>query len=180
MQPMAWLFASTLALAAAALPTAAAAGGAQVAAAATETEVNSLNPVVSVRGAAIRVSDIFNGPIPRGDRAILAAPEPGERSVLDAELLSRIARAYGLSWRPASRDIRVVVKRDSRLISHADVLTALRAALEAAGAPPDADIQTATASLAVSLPAEAEPQMEIGQVQYDPRTHAFAASVDIT
>ncbi|WP_337995998.1 flagellar basal body P-ring formation chaperone FlgA [Oleispirillum naphthae] len=179
MQPMAWLFASTLALAAAALPAAAAAGGVQ-AAPATGAEANSLNPVVSVRGAVIRVSDIFDGPIPRGDRAILAAPEPGERSVLDAELLSRIARAYGIAWKPASRDIRVVVKRESRLISHADVLAALRAALEAAGAPQDADIQTATASLAVSLPAEAEPRMEIGQVQYDPRTHAFAASVDIT
>jgi len=182
MQSKAWLFASILALAAA-LPVPAAAGSVQVAAASGSgdaVETNTLNPVVVVRGATIRVSDVFNGPIPRGDRAILAAPEPGERTTLDAELLMRIARAYGLDWKPMSRDIRVVVKRDSRVIAHADILAALRAALEDAGAPKEADIQTASASLAVALPAEAMPDMEISQVQYDPRTHAFSAMVDIS
>jgi len=180
MQPKVWLFASILALAAAA-PAAMAETPAQASAqSAAQQEENTLNPMISVRASVIRVSDIFNGPIPRGDRAILAAPEPGERSVLGADLLSRIARAYGLSWKPMSRDIRAVVKRESRLISHEDMLDALRTALTAVGAPEDADIQTSSASLAVALPAEAMPKMDVSQVQYDPRTHAFSASVDIT
>ncbi|MBN2751528.1 MAG: flagellar basal body P-ring formation protein FlgA [Rhodospirillaceae bacterium] len=154
----------------------------QVASTYDEAEIkgNTINPTISVRGTVVRISDIFNGPIPRGDRAILAAPAPGERSILDATLLSRIARLYGLDWKPMSRDIRVIVKRDSITLSHAEILAELRPALEAIGAPKDAEIRATSASLAMTLPAEATPTLDVGQVQYDARTHIFSAMVDVT
>ncbi len=186
MKRTAWIFATVVSLSGSLLP---ATGGAQAgtgivqvaaATAAHPTEANTLNPLISVRDAVVKVSDIFSGPIPRGDRAVLAAPAPGERSVLDVDLLMRIARAYGLDWKPVSREIKAVVKRESRILAHADILAEVRAALEAEGAPPDAELQTSSASLAVALPADADPGIEVGQVSYDPKTRRFSAVVDVT
>jgi len=143
-------------------------------------ELNTLNPVITVRSSVIRVSDVFSGPIPRGDRAILNAPEPGERAILDADLLGRIARLYDLDWKPMSREIRAVVKRDSQTVTHEEILDQVRAALEAQGAPKEAELQTATSSLAVSLPIEAMPLVQVGKVAFDPRSHRFSAIVDIS
>ncbi len=185
MKTTAWILGTVLALGGIA-PGAALAQSAkpvQVAAAAVPSqpeETNSLNPVISVRGTVIKVSDIFSGPIPRGDRAILNAPDPGERAILDAELLGRIARLYGLDWKPMSRDIRAVVKRDSQTLTHEEILGEVRAALEAEGAPRDAELQTSTASLAVSLPVEATPSVQVGKVAFDSRSRRFSAIVDIS
>ena len=143
-------------------------------------EINTLNPVITVRGSVIKVSDVFSGPIPRGDRAILNAPEPGERVVLDAQLLGRIARLYDLDWKPMSREIRAVVRRDSQTVTHEEILDEVRAALEAEGAPKNAELQTATSSLAISLPIEATPSVQVGKVTFDQRSRRFSAIVDIS
>ncbi len=185
MKTTAWILGTVLALGAIAPGVAAAqsATSVQIAAATLPSpseEVNSLNPVVTVRGAVIKVSDVFSGPIPRGDRAILNAPAPGERTILDAELLGRIARLYGLDWKPLNRDIRAVVKRDSQTLTHEEILGEVRAALEAQGAPKDAELQTATASLAIDLPVEATPSIQVGKVAFDPRSRRFSAMVDIS
>lgn len=174
-----------LGLAALALPGLASAQsvGVQIAAASAakaEDSLNALNPVVTVRGATIKVSDVFSGPIPKGDRAILNAPAPGERLVLDAELLGRIARLYELDWKPLSRDIRAVVKRDARTVSEAEILDELRAALADQGAPRDIELVPAASGFAVQLPAEATPSLSVGQVAYDARTQRFSSVVDVT
>lgn len=173
-----------LALGLVALPCAAQAQGLQLAAAANapaaEESLNTLNPVITVRGATVRVGDVFSGPIPKGDRAILNAPAPGERMVLDADLLGRIARLYELDWKPLSRDIRAVVKRDARTVSEAEILDELRTALADQGAPKEIEIAPATSGFAVQLPAEATPSLSVGQIAYDPRTQRFASVVDIT
>ncbi len=182
MKRMAWIL-GTLAALGAALPpaagTALAAGTVEVSPSRAEA-FNTLNPVIPVRGAVVKVSDIFTGPIPRGDRAVLAAPAPGERSVLDADLLLRIARAYGLDWKPASREIKAVVKRESRTLSQSEIIAEVRAALEAEGAPQSAEIVPSSSSLSISLPADAVPTVDVGQVSYDPRTKRFSTVVDIT
>lgn len=173
----------TLVLGLLALPGAAAAQslGVQLAAASTaEESLNVLNPVITVRGATLKVSDVFSGPIPKGDRAILNTPAPGERMVLDADLLGRIARLYELDWRPLSRDIRAVVKRDARTVSEAEILDELRLALADQGAPREIEVVPATSGFAVQLPAEATPTVSIGQIAYDARTQRFSGVVDIT
>jgi flagella basal body P-ring formation protein FlgA len=181
MKRTAWVLGSMVVLCGAFLPLAdgaLAAGTVQVAA--PQAAENALNPVITVRDGVVKVSDIFSGPIPRGDRAVLAAPSPGERSVLDADLLIRIARAYGLDWKPASREIKAVVKRESRTLTQAEIIADVRAALEAEGAPKNAEILPSTSSLSLALPADAVPTVEVGQVVYDPRAKRFSAMVDIT
>ncbi len=176
------LLVSGLALAAfaPAPPASAQALGVQMASAAEIEPLNVLNPVITVRSATIKVSDVFSGPIPKGDRAILNAPAPGERMVLDADLLGRIARLYELDWKPLSRDIRAVVKRDARTVGESEILDAVRAALVAEGAPRNAELIPATAGFGVQLPAEAVPSVSVGQAAYDPHSQRFSTVVDIT
>jgi flagella basal body P-ring formation protein FlgA len=73
-----------------------------------------------------------------------------------------------------------VVKRDSQTVTHEDILGEVRAALEAEGAPKNAELQTASGSLAVSLPVEATPSIQVGKIAFDPRSSRFSAIVDIS
>ena len=108
MKRTAWILGSMIALGGAFPPFAGdalAAGTVQVAA--PQVAENALNPVVMVRDAVVRVSDIFSGPIPRGDRAVLAAPAPvqatrlGARvSVVDDDTGLRGARQDYSMWLP--------------------------------------------------------------------------------
>src|SRR3546814_17755053 len=59
----------------------------------------------------IHIADIFDNPEVNGDKVIAQAPSPGRRIALEAAWLYRVARAYHIDWRPASRYDRAVVKR---------------------------------------------------------------------
>src|SRR3546814_19085190 len=77
----------------------------------------------------IHIADIFDNPEVNGDKVIAQAPSPGRRIALEAAWLYRVARAYHIDWRPASRYDRVVVKRASHIISAQEISSAIVAAL---------------------------------------------------
>lgn len=140
----------------------------------------TLNPVVAVTAAEVRLGDLFAGPLAAPETRVLRAPAPGERMLVDADTLSRIARLNGVDWRPYSRDIRVVVKRSAAVLSQEEILESLRVALETYGAPENAEIRILGPSLALAMPADAIPRIEVGRVLYEPRMDRFSAVLDIT
>lgn len=86
---------------------------------------------VVVHGPEVRLSDLFEGTLPRGDRVLGPAPAPGRVYTVEAAQLAAIARANGITLgTPAT----AVVERPGRPLSREAVEQALREALLAAGA----------------------------------------------
>lgn len=91
---------------------------------------------IVVHGPEVRLSDLFEGALPRGDRVLGPAPAPGRVYTVEAGQLAAIARANGITLAaPAT----AVVERPGRALPREAVEQALREALLSAGAIEDAD-----------------------------------------
>ena len=100
-----------------------------------------LRPHAIVDDAALRVSDLFDNPGPRGAATLGAAPPPGRRMVIEAPQLAAIARGYGVPWRPLTGQDRVVVERPGRALPRAEFELLLREELARQGLEPDSEIE---------------------------------------
>ena len=139
----------------------------------------TLRPVVTLESNVVRLSDLFDDAGPGAERVLGPAPVPGTRIVVESSQLSAIARQFGVDWRAASPADRTLIDRRGRMVPREDVLAALRAALNAVGAPEDATMELPgfTAPL---VPAEATTEAGIEQLDYDAGTLRFTATLAIT
>jgi len=127
----------------------------------------------------IRLSDLFAGLEATPDRLLGAAPDPGGRVIVEAPQLAAIARDFGVAWRPESGAERAVLERAGTKLPMAIVLSALRDALRAAGAPANAELELPGFTPPV-LPAGSAPSTSVGQVSYDSGTGRFTALLAVT
>ena len=138
-----------------------------------------LRPLIELDDPAIRLGDIFDNAGRYADRAVASAPEPGETVVLEAAWLWRIANAYGLDWRPASKFDTARVHRLSTRIpasTQADLL--LRAAIDAAMADPDLTELSFDAPLQdINLPTGMAATLRLDRWSYDPISRRFTATL---
>ena len=65
----------------------------------------------------VRLRDIFDGAGRYAEKVVAYAPAPGRKLILEAVWLHRVARAYRVSWRPASKLDRAIVERRSRIVT---------------------------------------------------------------
>lgn len=137
----------------------------------------SLRTAVSVDGPQIKLGDLFDGVEENADRPILQAPAPGQKITLEAVMLYRIARAYGLSWRPFSKHDRAVIERSGQRIEPDQTEAAIREALVAKGADPEIQVAASRSDLSIILPAGADPQLEVEDVSYDERNRRFSCTL---
>ncbi len=144
-------------------------------AAAAETARPALRQAVTVEGDVVRLGDIFDGIGDKAATAVLRAPAPGRRLVLEAEWLLRAARAYDVAWRPLSRTDRVVVRRASVQLDRSDIEALLLPELARHGITSDAEIELSPRDLRLHLPADAPDAVEVREVSVDERTGRFAA-----
>jgi len=86
---------------------------------------------VVVQGPEVRLSDLFEGTLPRGDRVLGPAPAPGRLFTVEPAQLAAIARANGIALAQAPA---AVVERPGRPLPREAVEQVLREALLAAGA----------------------------------------------
>jgi flagella basal body P-ring formation protein FlgA len=112
------------------------------------------------------------------DRDLGPAPAPGDRIVVEAPQLAAIARDFGVAWRPRSGAERAVLERGGVTLSQAAVMVPLRAALIAAGAPSDSDIDL-PGFVPPMLPSGSVPHVEIMQSSYDAVGAKFEAQLSV-
>ena len=147
------------------------------AAPAAEAAPVTLRQSVTVSGKLVRLGDLF---VPAGDKAEAAvayAPAPGKRAIFDARWLYRVARAYGLNWRPLSIHEKAVVARESIVIGRREIADRILAALVDKGVDADMQVELSNRMLRIHVPGDSTATVAVEDVAYDPRTRRFIAIV---
>lgn len=123
----------------------------------------------------IRISDIFEGTA-RGDVVVGAAPNPGQRFVIEASQLAGIARRFNVEWRPTSGAERIVIERPGRALSREAAIEVLRAELHGLGLPVDSELELSAFSPPI-LPLNALPRLSAEGGNYESGSNRFAATL---
>ncbi len=139
----------------------------------------TLRPFSRINGDSVHLADLFDDMGAAPDRALGSAPAPGARILVRAPQLAAIARDYNVDWRPRSGDEQVVIERGGELVAPSRIASALRVALNEAGAPADFDI-AAPDIQPVMVPSGSVPAVAISGLGYDANTSHFTALVGIT
>jgi flagella basal body P-ring formation protein FlgA len=139
----------------------------------------SLRPFSQINASTVRLADLFDDLGRTPDRVLGPAPAPGAKIVVQSPQLAAIARDFDVDWRPTSGAEQSVVERRGEVLPRAMINAALRTALVAAGAPPEAEIAMPEPP-PVTVPAGTMPVPDISQCVYDPSSSHFTALVSIT
>ncbi len=137
----------------------------------------SLRASISVEDAVIRLGDLFDGELSDPTVAVARAPAPGDSVVLNAPWLLALARAYDLSWRPDSRFEQTVVARASQVVGAAEIRAAVIRAVAERGMTGELDVQFDSGIVALHLPVGVTRSVTVQQLNFDPRSGRFAATV---
>ena len=131
-----------------------------------------LNANPQVTGGELRLGDLFTNAGTAGLLVIGKAPAVGQPLVLDVHALYRLARTYGLAWRPHAMTERALVERASRLVESADIIQLVRAALAEKGLSGDEiAVELTTAGQGLRIPSEAGASLD--QLSYHPDSQQF-------
>lgn len=140
----------------------------------------TLRPYTSLARAVVRLSDLWDGVV--HDRDLGPAPAPGERILVGAAQLAAIARQFAVDWEPATPGDQAIVERAGEPLARAVTLAAVRAALTAAGAPADADLEV-PAFVAPLVPAggadDGKVEPAVSGISYDAGSGQFTALVSV-
>jgi len=141
----------------------------------SELEIVSLNNHITIQDGVIRLGEVFEGTGEYAERVIAYAPRPGSRAVFDARWLKRVAGAFKLNWRPSSSAQRIVVERDSLVITKTEIETLLFERLVAEGGDASSRVALANRSFRLHLPVGEEYLLGIDQISFDSTTGRFSA-----
>jgi len=145
---------------------------------ALNAEAATLRPMTTLRTSIVRLSDLFDNAGANADRVLGPGPGAGGRIVVEAAQLGAIARQFGVDWRPASSADRAVLERLGKPLRRDDALAAVRAAVNAAGASADCDIELADFSPPI-VPLEASPRPVVSDLRYDTTSGRFSAVLSV-
>jgi flagellar basal body P-ring formation protein FlgA len=146
---------------------------------AADAQAASLRAATMLHAPVIRLSDLFDDAGANADRVLGTAPGPGGSIVVEAPQLGAIARQFGVDWQPSSPAERTVLERAGRLLPRGDVLKAAKAALVAAGASSECEVELPGFTPPM-VPAEASPQALATELDYDAGSGRFSAVLSVT
>ncbi len=136
-----------------------------------------LNERVDIDGTIIRLGDLFGGLGEKAGIAIAYAPEPGKRAYFDVNWLYRVARRYGIAWRPVSLKQRTVVERRSIVIGAEEIKDHILAALVEKGIDADVSIELNNRMQRLYVPGDGSATMAVEDISFNPNTRRFAANI---
>ena len=125
----------------------------------------------------ILLGDIFTGAGDKAETPVAYTPAPGKRAVFDARWLSRVARAYGLNWRPAGIRDQTIVKRESFVIGREEIEDVILAALIDKGVEPGLNVELSNRILRLHVAGDSTATVAVEDTVYEPRTKRFTAII---
>jgi len=135
----------------------------------------SLREKVMVSSRLVKLGDFFEGAGDKAATPVAYAPEPGKRAVFDTTWLYRVARGYGLAWKPLSDKQQAVVRRDSTAIGRAEIEDNILAAMVEQGISPDMSVEISNRMLQIHIPSDREATVAIEDLIVDKRSSRFTA-----
>jgi len=137
----------------------------------------SLNTHIVVAGDYIHLGDLFSGVKDQADAQVAYAPAPGKRSIYEARWLYKVARAYGVDWRPRVVNERTVVTRESNVIFRPQIEEAILVALSDRGFAENSIAVLSDRSLQLHTSLDQDPTLSVDDISYDDRSGRFTAIV---
>jgi flagella basal body P-ring formation protein FlgA len=135
----------------------------------------TLVETATVGGNSIYLGDLFIGTGDKAGTPVAYAPKPGRKAAFDARWLYRVARAYGLNWRPLSLRDRVVVIRDSIVIGPDQIRAQILEALSDYGIGAGMEVQLSNRLMRIHVSGDAAPTLEVEDIIYNARARRFTA-----
>ncbi len=135
--------------------------------------------ITTLHGPVVFVHDLFDDAGPNADRVLGPGPAPGDRIVVEAAQLNAIARQFNVPWRSVSSADRAVLEWPGRPLRQDETTDAVIAAVTAAGASDDIDIDIPGFTPPM-VPMDAAVSVAVSQLDYDANTGRFTASLTIT
>jgi flagella basal body P-ring formation protein FlgA len=130
---------------------------------------------VIVNDTIIRLGDIFTNTGKKSEIAVAYAPGPGQTSNLDANWLYRVANAYKLKWRPLSIRERVIVQRESVIITREEIEDRILAALIDKGADPKSTVELSNRLMRIHVAGGLAATIKVEDVIFELRMKRFTA-----
>lgn len=137
----------------------------------------TLNESVVITGKVVRLGDLFTGAGDYAETPVARAPEPGQRAAFDARWLYRVARGYGLDWRPLSIHDRAVVLREGQAISTEEIEDHILAVLGDGKIISGMRAKLGNPMLRLYVAADQEATVGVGNINYDDQTRRFTANI---
>lgn len=136
----------------------------------------TLNARIEITADTVKLGDVFNNAGKYADRPIGRAPDPGKDVMLDARWLLKVAKAFNLDWRPASKFETASVIRVSQTIDTSVIQAAVRTEVERrTGAVENYDLELDNNFMTLHVPTDRPATLGIEQLQLNARTQRFTA-----
>lgn len=135
---------------------------------------------IQVEADGVTLGDVFENAGQYADRVIARAPSPGQTTTLEARWLGRVARAFGLDWRPTSLYDVATVTRLSHVITDEKIRNELLDAIVRRNgdlAEERLELELDNRILSMNVPTDKPATVGISQLQIDQRTDRFTAYV---
>ena len=134
-----------------------------------------LRESIIVNSNVVRLGDLFTSAGEKADAAVAYAPEPGKRGIYDARWLYRVARAYGLDWRPMGARVQAVVERESQVIGRQEIEDHILAALLDKGVGEGMQVVLGNRLMRIHVAGDSNAMVAVEDVVFDSRTGRFTA-----
>ena len=138
-----------------------------------------LNTSITAAGPDIHLGDLFAGYLSRPEKVVAQAPRPGQRIVLSAEWLSKLAHTYGLNWQPTSGYDRAVIYQPGQVVAAPDIIAAVKSDLIAKGMPANYSISPSTPLPAITVAAGTPVSVGVREAYFDAQSKTFSAVAEV-
>ena len=143
---------------------------------AVATQAATLRSETVIDGDHVTLGDLFDGLRDgQADVAVAMAPDPGREVVLPAAWLVRVARAYGIDYRPAVANETIVLSRASTVVDFAGVEPQLVEALRPHLGAGEIQLELSGLDRVIHLPAHVDASVSLVDVSYTASSGQFTA-----